>query len=81
MLYFQCLRAFHPCFITGETFTVQKNIVSCRFRELCCVFSAFFLPATGAVTILLHLKNHRGEKKVGEKVTNKMSTYVRSFQC
>lgn len=25
MLYFQCLRAFHPWFYTGETFTVQKT--------------------------------------------------------
>lgn len=69
MLYFQCLRAFHLCFYTGETFTVQKT----SFRqgsENFVVYFLPFLPVKGAVTILLHLKNHRGEKKAGVKLTN-----------
>lgn len=62
MLYFQCLRAFHPCFYTGQTFTVQKTS-SCAGSEN---FVVYFLPVKGAVTILLHLRNHRGRKRKWE---------------
>lgn len=45
MLYFQCLRAFHPCFYTGQTFTVQKTS-SCAVQRTV----VYFLPVKGAVT-------------------------------
>lgn len=66
MLYFQCLRAFHPCFYTGETFTVQKTS-SRAGSDNFVVYFQLFLPVKGAVTILLHLKNHSGEKESGRK--------------
>lgn len=62
MLYFQCLRTFHPCFYTGETFTVQKTS-SRADSENFVVYFLLFLPVKGAVTILLHLKNQRGKRK------------------